>query len=86
MPGASVRVLSNAGFELGAHTLSHIPLSGIEAGKLKTEVLGSKIALEDMTGTRREECSVIQRADSTGTRCGAFANPASQEPAPQEFW
>jgi peptidoglycan-N-acetylglucosamine deacetylase len=45
-----IRRLHRAGFEIGAHTVSHTPLTQIEPGQLRSEVFGSKAALEDALG------------------------------------
>lgn len=48
--GREIRLLSGAGFEVGAHTLSHTPLAGMNNSRVRTEVFGSKNALEDILG------------------------------------
>jgi peptidoglycan/xylan/chitin deacetylase (PgdA/CDA1 family) len=45
-----IRLLRDAGFEIGAHTLSHITLTHIEPRRLRTEIFGSKAELEDVLG------------------------------------
>ncbi len=47
---SGARLLHRAGFEIGAHTLSHTTLAHIEPHRLRNEVAGSKIALEDALG------------------------------------
>ncbi len=47
---AGIRSLHRAGFEIGAHTLSHSPLAHIEPHRLRNEVFGSKAALENALG------------------------------------
>jgi peptidoglycan/xylan/chitin deacetylase (PgdA/CDA1 family) len=45
-----VRELAAQGFELGAHSMTHPDLRGLDDGALRTEVRGSKEAVEDLTG------------------------------------
>jgi peptidoglycan-N-acetylglucosamine deacetylase len=51
MSPAQIRELSDA-FEIGAHTLNHISLSGLTDSEAWEEISGSKKWLEDTTGKR----------------------------------
>ncbi len=50
LPPSEIRLLRQAGFEIGAHTLSHTTLAHIEPSRLRNEVFGSKAVLEDALG------------------------------------
>jgi peptidoglycan-N-acetylglucosamine deacetylase len=45
-----VRRISDAGFEIGAHSLSHVPLPGLPAADLAKEVSACKPMLEEIAG------------------------------------
>src|SRR5690348_5067659 len=49
MTPAQVRELS-VGFEIGAHTLHHVDLLGVDATRAREEIAGSKAWVEDVTG------------------------------------
>jgi peptidoglycan-N-acetylglucosamine deacetylase len=50
MSAAQLRSLDQAGFEIGAHTVSHPVLSDLHGDELARELTGCKRALEDMLG------------------------------------
>ena len=50
MSTAQVREMSDAGFEIGAHTVSHPRLTLISDDQLEREIVDSKHALEDIIG------------------------------------
>lgn len=47
---AGVRQLAAAGVEIGSHTATHARLEGLEPGRLKSEVTGSRDQLADLLG------------------------------------
>jgi peptidoglycan/xylan/chitin deacetylase (PgdA/CDA1 family) len=47
---AELRELSEQGFEVGSHSLTHRHLSDLDAEQIKTELIDSKAALEELTG------------------------------------
>ena len=49
-PG-DLRQLAGHGFEVGAHTISHPPLTHLSAAESEREILGSQRMLEDLSGT-----------------------------------
>lgn len=51
-----VRALHEAGMEVGSHTLTHRDLRGLEGSELESELRGSKLAVEALTG---EPCRVL---------------------------
>jgi peptidoglycan/xylan/chitin deacetylase (PgdA/CDA1 family) len=50
MNEAELCELAGAGWELGAHTISHPDLSTLDYEACQHEIVGSKVALEDITG------------------------------------
>jgi peptidoglycan/xylan/chitin deacetylase (PgdA/CDA1 family) len=58
--------LQRAGIELGAHTMTHLPLAGIPLKRARAEILESKKRIEDRTGAE----------------VGAFAYPYGVESEP----
>lgn len=52
-----VRELSDMGFEIGSHSRTHSFLSDLDAETLRSELVGSKQRLEQMTGQRIEHFS-----------------------------
>lgn len=50
LSAADLRVLSSAGFEIGAHGFSHKLLKGLSARELEAEINSCKPTLEDLTG------------------------------------
>jgi peptidoglycan/xylan/chitin deacetylase (PgdA/CDA1 family) len=54
---AQLRELSNAGFEIGCHSMTHPYLSDLSGDVLEREILDSKKQLEDLTGRPVEHFS-----------------------------
>ncbi len=50
MDAAALIDLVSGGFEPGAHTLGHLPVTGMPPDRLRDEVAGSKAWLQDATG------------------------------------
>ena len=50
LTSAQVRELSNAGVEIGAHTVSHPILTSLDPATARSEITGAKQRLEDITG------------------------------------
>ena len=50
MSAAQVREMSDAGFEIGSHTLTHPHLTDLNDDQLKQEIVDSKHNLEDIVG------------------------------------
>lgn len=50
MSAAQVREMSDKGFEIGSHTLTHPHLTDIDDQQLKQELVDSKHKLEELTG------------------------------------
>ena len=50
MSAAQVREMSEAGFEIGSHTLTHPHLTDLDDNQLKQEIIDSKHKLEDIVG------------------------------------
>ncbi len=86
MTKEQIAELDNDGFEILSHTLSHTPLTEIENGKLKTELITSKLVLEEIVG--HEVCGlsyphgahnarVSEAARQAGYRCGFTIEPHS---------
>ncbi len=50
MAPAAVRALSDAGFEIGAHTLNHVFLDGADDATADREIAGSRQWVQDVTG------------------------------------
>jgi peptidoglycan/xylan/chitin deacetylase (PgdA/CDA1 family) len=76
--------LSDAGFEIGSHTLSHRDLTRLEGNLLRRELRESKKAIEDHTGRRvtsvsypfgRYSPEVIDEAVAAGYECGFISSP-----------
>lgn len=49
-----VRALHRSGFEIGAHTRSHVDLGAVSPAVAREEVLGARLELEDRLGSRVE--------------------------------
>jgi len=47
---ADVKGLHGLGFTIGAHTMTHPMLSRVTSGRARTEIVGSRDAIADMTG------------------------------------
>src|SRR5690606_23028388 len=45
-----LRALTDLGVEIGSHTMTHRSLTGLSARELAEELVGSKKAIEDITG------------------------------------
>ncbi len=74
-----IRILSEAGFELGSHGLTHQPLPAMSAGRIKKELAESKHILETITGKSvfsicypfgRFNIPVLRAARESGYRAG----------------
>ena len=52
MSADQVSELAAAGMEIGSHGATHLPLAGIGADRLETEVSGSRASLAGLVGTR----------------------------------
>ncbi len=50
MSVAELRALSDLGAEIGSHTMTHRSVTSLSAGELADEIVGSKRAIEDITG------------------------------------
>lgn len=50
LSGAEIKRLSEEGFEIGSHTLSHSNLAGLALDQARNEIVRSKVVLEDLTG------------------------------------
>jgi peptidoglycan/xylan/chitin deacetylase (PgdA/CDA1 family) len=79
-----IRVLSEAGFEIGSHTLSHRDLTRLEGDLLRQELRDSKRAIEDHIGKPVTSVSypfgrysprVIDEAIAAGYDCGFTSSP-----------
>jgi peptidoglycan/xylan/chitin deacetylase (PgdA/CDA1 family) len=91
-----VRALHKSGFEIGAHTRSHVDLGKVSVREARDEVLGARLELERQLGARvssfaypyggRQHVTEASRAivKSAGFRCccSAFGgiNPAGTDP------
>jgi len=51
LPGEALRTFRKLGFEIGAHTVSHRILRGLEQKELSREVRDSKRMLEELLGS-----------------------------------
>ncbi|MGH9680519.1 MAG: polysaccharide deacetylase family protein [Candidatus Acidiferrales bacterium] len=66
----ALRDLAGAGFEIGAHTVTHRVLTGLSPRELSSEVRGSKQLLEELLGREvRMFCYPRGRYDSNVIRC-----------------
>jgi peptidoglycan/xylan/chitin deacetylase (PgdA/CDA1 family) len=45
-----ISALEREGFEIGSHGMDHVPWTDLDAGALKREIMGSKIALQEILG------------------------------------
>jgi peptidoglycan/xylan/chitin deacetylase (PgdA/CDA1 family) len=52
-----VRALHQHGFEIGAHTRSHVDLGAVSPAEARAEVLGARLELEQQLGARVESCA-----------------------------
>jgi len=52
MTESQLRELSDAGFDIGSHSLTHVYLHDLDDGRVREEVAGSKGRLEQLTGRR----------------------------------
>lgn len=52
MTSEQVCAMSRAGMQIGAHTISHPILAGLDSAAVEAEILGSKQALEGLVGKR----------------------------------
>lgn len=66
MTWEQLRALSDAGMEIGSHSMTHRPPATLTAAELDAEMLDSKKLLEDHLG-----CAVVTASSPTG-----FYNPA----------
>jgi peptidoglycan/xylan/chitin deacetylase (PgdA/CDA1 family) len=96
MTWAEVRALHHAGFEVGAHTRSHVDLGRVSTAEARDEVVGSRVELEQQIGARvdsfaypyggRHDVTEANREiiRSSGFRCccSGFGgiNPAGTDP------
>jgi peptidoglycan-N-acetylglucosamine deacetylase len=78
LSAAELRGLANAGFEIGAHTVTHPLLTELTASQVMSEVVQCKDTLEEILG--KEVCSfaypkgrfnagVVERVAQAGYRC-----------------
>jgi len=84
MTEAQLRKLSDAGFEVGCHSMTHPYLSDLDEAGLRREIIDAKAQLEQMIGRRVEHFScpggrfderVIQIAKESGYRSLATSRP-----------
>ncbi|MFC1799973.1 polysaccharide deacetylase family protein [Candidatus Eisenbacteria bacterium] len=81
-----IRELSEAGFEIGSHTLSHRDLTRLDTDSIRRELRDSKQAIEDHIGGAvtsvsypfgRYSPKVIDEAVAAGYKCGFTSSPNS---------
>jgi peptidoglycan/xylan/chitin deacetylase (PgdA/CDA1 family) len=79
-----IRELSDAGFEIGSHTLSHRDLTRLDGELLRRELRDSRRAIEDQIGRKvtsvsypfgRYSPAVIDEAMAAGYDCGFTSSP-----------
>jgi peptidoglycan/xylan/chitin deacetylase (PgdA/CDA1 family) len=85
---AQLRKLSEAGFEIGSHTLTHRDLTRLDPKALGRELCDSKKMVEDMTGVKvtaisypfgRYSRRVMDEAVAAGYTCGFASFPGAQD-------
>jgi peptidoglycan/xylan/chitin deacetylase (PgdA/CDA1 family) len=78
MPAGDLRELSNAGFEIGGHTVTHPILTDLDPGSLSREVVDCKASLEAILSREvssfaypkgRFNASVVTQVKKAGFRC-----------------
>lgn len=83
-----LRELSEAGFEVGSHTLTHRDLTRLDPGALVRELCDSKKMIEDMTGVKVKAVSypfgrfstrVMDEAAAAGYTCGFTSSPTTRD-------
>ena len=93
LSGRQLCELSNLGFEIGSHSMTHAFLTDLDGGHMQVEIAGSKHRLEQIIGRRvdhfacpggRWDRRVSQVAEQAGYRSVATSriatNPASADP------
>ncbi|MBI4430110.1 MAG: polysaccharide deacetylase family protein [Candidatus Omnitrophica bacterium] len=58
MDWTQIKELESNGFDIGSHGLDHIPLTALDEGRLKSELVDSKKALSDRLGKEIDAFSV----------------------------
>jgi len=85
---AQIRDLTEAGFEIGSHTLSHRDLTRLGPEALSHELRDSKKMIEDVTGAEVTAISypfgrfsrrVMDEAVAAGYTCGFASSPGTQD-------
>jgi peptidoglycan/xylan/chitin deacetylase (PgdA/CDA1 family) len=87
--GAQVQALIAAGWEIDAHTISHVDLTGLGAAQLRREVGGSRVMLRHMFGqpvdffcypAGRYDAQVITAVRAAGYLGATTVNPGLGQP------
>jgi peptidoglycan/xylan/chitin deacetylase (PgdA/CDA1 family) len=88
MSWSHLREMSEAGFEIGSHTITHRDLTRVNVRDLDRELIDSKMMIEDKIGVRvRSICypfgryshRVIDRAVAAGYTCGFTSSPGASD-------
>ena len=87
---AQVRALIAAGWEIDAHTISHVDLTGLGAAQLRREVAGSRLMLRHMFGQQvdffcypagRYDAQVVAAVRAAGYLGATTVNPGLGMPS-----
>ena len=94
MSPAQLRELSNLGFEIGCHSMTHAYLSDLDDAGLHREIIDAKLQLEQLTGKPVEHFScpggrynrrVVQIAREAGYRSMATSRSYANSPSTDPF-
>jgi peptidoglycan/xylan/chitin deacetylase (PgdA/CDA1 family) len=94
LPAAQVRELSDMGFEIGCHSMTHSYLSGLKSNQLTEEIAFAKIRLQHIIGRRvdhfscpggRSDPRVVRIAREAGYRSLATSRVAVNTPQSDPF-
>jgi peptidoglycan/xylan/chitin deacetylase (PgdA/CDA1 family) len=94
MSPAQLRELSNLGFEIGCHSMTHAYLSDLDDAGLHREIIDAKLQLEQLTGKPVEHFScpggrynrrVVQIARDAGYRSMATSRSYANSPSTDPF-
>ena len=94
MSGAQLRELSNAGFEIGCHSMTHPYLPDLDEAGLNREIVAAKVELETVLGKAIEHFScpggrydsrVIRIAKAAGYRTLSTSVPRANFPSSDPF-
>lgn len=91
---SQLRQLSDAGFEIGCHSMSHPHLDDLDPGQLRHEIGDAKKALEEITGRSIDHFScpggrwtqkVVEKAKESGYRSLATSRASTNPPGADPF-